>query len=112
VKLIIEIEFGNDAMLRYSQARSVIRDGLGMAEHRAKPAVGDAGTFFNVKGNRVGSWCVVDAGARDAQAAELLWDSLKRDPEHKDRRQTGWGTKTMLGLVACLNRIYGGSNGQ
>jgi hypothetical protein len=37
---------------------------------------------------------------------ELLWDSLKRDPEHKDRRQTGWGTKTMVGLVACLDRIY------
>lgn len=37
---------------------------------------------------------------------ELLWDSLKRDPEHKDRRQTGWGTKTQMGLVASLNRIY------
>jgi hypothetical protein len=37
---------------------------------------------------------------------ELLWDSLKRDPEHKDRRQTGWGTKTMVGLVACLDTIY------
>ena len=36
---------------------------------------------------------------------ELLWDSLKRDPEHKDRRQTGWGTKTKQGLVACIYRI-------
>jgi hypothetical protein len=37
---------------------------------------------------------------------ELLWDSLKRDTEHKDRRQTGWGTKTKIGLVASLDRIY------
>ena len=36
---------------------------------------------------------------------ELLWDSLKRDPEHKDRRQTGWGTKTKQGLCACIYRI-------
>lgn len=39
---------------------------------------------------------------------DLLWDSLKRDPEHKDRRQTGWGTKTQQGLIACLDRIYHG----
>ncbi len=36
---------------------------------------------------------------------ELLWDYLKKDPEHKDRRQTGWGTKTKMGLCACINRI-------
>jgi hypothetical protein len=59
-KLIIEIEFGNDGMLRYSQARSVIRDGLGMSEHRAKPTVGDGGTFRDVNGNRVGKWEVVE----------------------------------------------------
>lgn len=45
---------------------------------------------------------------RDSEALELLWDSLKRDPEHKDRRQTGWGTKTKVGLLACLDRIYFG----
>ena len=39
---------------------------------------------------------------------DLLWDYLKRDPDHKDRRQTGWGTKTKVGLVACLDRIYEG----
>ena len=38
-------------------------------------------------------------------AVELLWDYLKRDPEHKDRRQTGWGTKTQSGLTACIARI-------
>ncbi len=36
---------------------------------------------------------------------DLLWDYLKRDPEHKDRRQTGWGTKTQSGLTACIARI-------
>ncbi len=36
---------------------------------------------------------------------ELLWDYLKKDPEHKDRRQTGWGTKTKQGLYNCINRI-------
>ncbi len=36
---------------------------------------------------------------------DLLWDSLKRDPEHSDRRQTSWGTKTKEGLAACVERI-------
>jgi hypothetical protein len=36
---------------------------------------------------------------------DLLWDYLKKDPEHKDRRQTGFGTKTKIGLVASINRI-------
>lgn len=35
----------------------------------------------------------------------LLWDSMKRDPEHKDRVRTGWGTKTQTGLLACVERI-------
>ena len=30
---------------------------------------------------------------------EMLWDYLKKDPEHKDRRQTAWGTKTKIGLA-------------
>lgn len=36
---------------------------------------------------------------------DLLWESLKRDPDHRDRKQTGWGTKTIIGLIACLERI-------
>lgn len=40
----------------------------------------------------------------------LLWESLKRDSEHKDRRQTGWGTKTKQGLIACVERIAKGEN--
>lgn len=35
----------------------------------------------------------------------LLWDYLKRDPEHNDRRQTAWGTKTRFGLAACVTAI-------
>jgi len=41
------------------------------------------------------------------QIIELLWDSLKRDREHKDRVQTGWGTKTQKGLIACIESIMG-----
>ena len=36
----------------------------------------------------------------------LLWDSMKRDPEHKDRVRTGWGTKTQQGLIASIERIF------
>lgn len=39
---------------------------------------------------------------------DLLWDSLLRDPEHKDRKRTGWGTKTQAGLIACIQRIVEG----
>jgi hypothetical protein len=41
-----------------------------------------------------------------AAVIDLLWDSLRRDREHKDRRMTGWGSKTKVGLLACLHRIY------
>jgi hypothetical protein len=36
---------------------------------------------------------------------ELVWCSLKHDHEHKDRRETAWGTKTECGLAACFDRI-------
>ena len=42
---------------------------------------------------------------QEDQIIVFLWDSLKRDPEHKDRRQTGWGTYTKKGLLACLDRL-------
>ena len=35
----------------------------------------------------------------------LLWDHLPKDKEHKDRRRTGWGSKTQIGLIACIKRI-------
>ena len=40
-----------------------------------------------------------------ADVVDLLWDYLKRDPEYKDRRMTGWGTKTKEGLAACIRSI-------
>ena len=43
-------------------------------------------------------------GIKD-KVVELLWDSLKKDPEHKDRRKTGYGTKTQDGLVASIEEI-------
>jgi hypothetical protein len=69
MKLVIEIEFGNSAMQRYSQARSIIRDGLGMSDHRAKPSIGDSGTFRDVNGNGVGMWEVVSTDADLSPAA-------------------------------------------
>lgn len=36
---------------------------------------------------------------------ELLWNSLKRETGCPDRRQTGWGSKTQTGLIACVHRI-------
>lgn len=44
---------------------------------------------------------------KENELIPLLWDYLKRDPEHKDRRQTGWGTKTKQGLVASIERASG-----
>lgn len=45
---------------------------------------------------------------QEKQLLELLWDNLKRDPEHKDRVRTGWGTKTKQGLIACVTSIMEG----
>jgi hypothetical protein len=56
VKLKIEIDFGNDAMQRYSQARATIADAVGTSEYRDKPSIGDRGTLRDVNGNRVGFW--------------------------------------------------------
>jgi hypothetical protein len=42
---------------------------------------------------------------RGQALVDLLWDFLKRDTEHKDRRHTGFGTKTKIGLVASIERI-------
>ena len=36
---------------------------------------------------------------------ELLWDSLKHDTKNKDRRRTGWGSKTITGLIASIETI-------
>jgi hypothetical protein len=44
--------------------------------------------------------------AKQKQAIkELLWDYMREDTEHDDRVSTGWGTKTLTGLIACIERI-------
>ncbi len=40
--------------------------------------------------------------AVEQEIIDLLWDYLKRDPDHKDRRKTSYGTKTKVGLVNTL----------
>lgn len=43
--------------------------------------------------------------AQRAALLALLWDCMKKDRENPDRVQTGWGTKTQDGLIACIERI-------
>ena len=38
----------------------------------------------------------------EQELIDLLWDYLKRDPEHRNRRKTGFGTKTKVGLVNSI----------
>jgi len=45
-----------------------------------------------------------DAAYENHPVVAMLWDYLKRDPEHKDRRMTAWGTKTKQGLVLSVER--------
>lgn len=42
---------------------------------------------------------------QQANLADLLWDTLPRDPEHEDRRSLVIGTKTKLGLARVIERI-------
>jgi len=35
----------------------------------------------------------------------FIWDFLPKCPEHKDRRQTAWGTKSKEGLANCIRRL-------
>jgi hypothetical protein len=59
MKLLIEIDLGNDAIQRYSQARALLRDAVGPARRDASPKVGDGSTLNDKNGVRVGSWRVV-----------------------------------------------------
>ena len=43
--------------------------------------------------------------AQDAAITEWFWGVLPVDPEHEDRRRTGQGTKTKLGLLRTMQRI-------
>ncbi len=39
------------------------------------------------------------------EVADVFWYYLKRDPDHKDRRLTSWGSKTKLGLAETIKRL-------
>jgi hypothetical protein len=47
-----------------------------------------------------------ELSARDRALVDLLWDYMKRDPEHKDRVKTAYGTKTQYGLARCIEAIF------
>lgn len=39
------------------------------------------------------------------EVSAVFWDYLKRDPKHKDRRLTAWGSYTKLGLALTIQRL-------
>lgn len=43
-----------------------------------------------------------EASARVAGAKLAEFLKLRRDPEHRDRWQTSWGTKTDMGLASSV----------
>lgn len=45
----------------------------------------------------------------DEEVADVFWEYLDCDPDHKDRRQTAWGTKTKTGLAAVIRRLGAGN---
>ena len=44
--------------------------------------------------------------------ADLLWEFLSKSKGHIDRRETSWGSKTKMGLTACILNIVTEGNGQ
>lgn len=40
-----------------------------------------------------------------AKCSEMFWDYLQRSPGYTDRRNTGAGSKTKLGLAAVILRL-------
>lgn len=43
---------------------------------------------------------------------DLLWDDLRKDLNHSDRKRTGWGGKTKDGLVASIEDILNKEEGE
>ncbi len=99
--LIIEIHFGNDAMVSYEQAREAIYDKLRTGALR--PKAGDCGFFSDVNGNRVGSWEVVDEG---------LFVAVGHNIVKEDETVGSARSKTMAVRIAnALNKYVPGDRG-
>lgn len=114
MKFVLEIELGNAAMERWEDIGAAVKE-TGeriLRVYSGDPDRRDSGKIRDLNGNTVGKFEMIEltdnSDHQEQEIINLLWESLKRDPEHKDRRQTAWGTKTQAGLVACLNRIYQG----
>lgn len=43
--------------------------------------------------------------ATEQDIIDAFWDSLPKVPGHSDRRMTGWGSKTKIGLIATVKRL-------
>jgi uncharacterized protein YjdB len=76
-------------------------EALGMTRSDAQ-AVIDA-EDLSIERNQAAKMKLTDAQRNDL--IDLLWASMRTDPAHRDRKQTGWGTKTQHGLLACIERI-------
>jgi hypothetical protein len=71
------------------------------------------GTFDTLKQaekaqNQIHDWSESNQQITEEQADKLitlLWGALAKDPDHQHRKQTGYGSKTKVGLVACIQRI-------
>lgn len=109
MKFTLTIELGNDAMRTYGEMRTATR-AIGTG-HFANSEIraGESGAIRDINGNTVGKWEVTNIEVREDiqqdSIATLLWDYLKRDPDNKDRRQTGYGTKTKQGLYLSISNI-------
>jgi hypothetical protein len=75
--------------------------GLGVKGSKKQAAPGDGGLS---RDQQKYDKALVDA-YETHPLIEMLWNSLKHDPQHKDRVQTAWGTKTKQGLVLSVARI-------
>jgi hypothetical protein len=89
----VPAEHPKDWTPTYDEGDKARLKGLGVKGSKKRAAPGDGGLQRDVQ-NQYENHPVV----------QMLWDSLKRDPQHKDRVQTAWGTKTKQGLVLSIAR--------
>jgi len=106
MKFTLEIELDNDEMQTADDVGRTLKE-QGCYLRGCTFEAEDSGIIRDLNGKDIGKWSVADSN-EDAEVeavAGLLWDYLKRDTEHKDRRQTGFGTKTKTGLLRSIKSI-------